>query len=78
MIALHRLYETKPSIDTTVKELVGGIPDTLSFKNEKDQLRAPIQSSLWNPDTFKYVPILQRKASNTKPVAEEHAVDYWW
>ena len=35
--ALHRLHETKPSIET-VKKLIQGTPDALSFKIEEDQL----------------------------------------
>ena len=57
--ALHRLVHiSKPSIET-VKELVHGIPDALSFKNEEDQL--PIQSAGWNHHAFKYIPILAKE-----------------
>jgi hypothetical protein len=35
--ALHRLDVTQPSIDA-VKELIHGIPDALSYKNDKGQL----------------------------------------
>ncbi len=54
---LHRLKHTKPSINA-VKELVQGIPDALSIKNEKDQL--PIQSVVWNRNSVRYVPILAK------------------
>ena len=56
--ALHRLNETKPSIDT-VKELIQGIPDALSFLDEEDQL--PIQSAVWDMNTVKYIPILAKE-----------------
>ena len=48
--ALHRLDKTIPSIDA-VTNLVQGIPDALSWKNEKDQL--PIQSAAWKTDSVK-------------------------
>ena len=56
--ALHRLHISKPSIET-VKELVQGNPDALSFKNEEDQL--PIQSAVWNQHAVKYIPILAKE-----------------
>jgi len=57
--ALHRLHETKPTIDA-VKELIQGFPDALSFKNEKNRL--PVQSALWrNSAATKYVPILAKE-----------------
>ena len=56
--ALHRLRETKPSIDT-VKELIQGIPDALSFKNGEDLL--PIQSAVRHPNACKYLPILAKE-----------------
>ena len=55
--ALHRLHKSKPSINT-VNELIQGIPDALSIKNEKDQL--PIQSVVWNRNSVRYVPILAK------------------
>jgi hypothetical protein len=56
--AIHRLHITKPSIDT-VKELVQGIPDALSFKSDYDQL--PIQAAVWYMDALKYIPILAKE-----------------
>ena len=56
--APHRLNVSKPSIDT-VKELILGIPDALSVKNEGDQL--PVQSAVWHSDSTKYVPILAKE-----------------
>ena len=55
--ALHRLKITNPSIDV-VKDLIEGIPDALSFENEKGQL--PIQSAVWNRRAVKYIPILAK------------------
>jgi len=59
--ALHRLHNTKPSIDA-VKKLVQGIPNALSFKNECDQL--PVQSAVWNIDSLKYLPILAKEGKH--------------
>jgi len=58
--ALHRLHETKPTIDA-VKELIQGFPDALSLKNKRNRL--PIQSAVWSSDatTLKYVPILAKE-----------------
>jgi len=56
--ALHRLKESKPSIDV-VKQLVEIIPDALSCDNVEDQL--PIQSAVWHPDAVKYIPVLAKE-----------------
>jgi hypothetical protein len=58
--ALHRLDETNPSIDSTVKKLIQGFPDSplVSFENEEGQL--PIQSAVWNNEYVNYVPILAK------------------
>ena len=56
--ALHRLKETKPSIDV-IKELIQGFPDSLSFENKKDRL--PIQSAVRNRNAVKYLPILAKE-----------------
>ena len=58
--ALLRLNVSKPSIDT-VKELIHGIPDALSFNNEKGQL--PVQSALWDIDSIKYLPVLANEGT---------------
>ena len=54
---LHRLKETKPSIDA-VNELIQGNLDSLSFKNEQDRL--PVQTAVWNLNSIKYIPILAK------------------
>ena len=56
--ALHRLDETKPSINA-VKDLIQGNPDALSFKNKDGQL--PIQSAVWGTNAVKYIPILAKE-----------------
>ena len=56
--ALHRLNDTKPSIDT-VKELVQGIPDAMSVMNDEDRL--PIQSMWERGAGIKYIPILAKE-----------------
>lgn len=57
---LHRLKETKPSIDV-IKELIQGFPDSLSFENKKDRL--PIQSAVRNSNAVKYLPILAKEGT---------------
>ena len=52
--ALHRLYESKPSIDA-VNKLIKGCPDALSFKYEIDQLPA------WVMDAVKHIPVLAKE-----------------
>jgi len=73
-IVHHRLHKTQPKIDT-VKKIVQGIPDALSFKDTDDQL--PIQSAAGEYDSSikYYVPILAKQGIKHKTlVAEECAV----
>jgi len=56
--ALHRLHETQPTIET-VKELIQGFPDALSFKDEHN--RVPVQSAIWSNTATKYLPILAKE-----------------
>jgi hypothetical protein len=58
--ALHRLNDTKPSIDT-VKELVQGIPEAMSVMNDEDRLA--IQSMLEQGAGIKYIPILAKEGN---------------
>jgi hypothetical protein len=44
--ALHRLKKSKPSCDT-VKQMVEGIPSSLSYKDDASQM-FPVQSAMWN------------------------------
>jgi len=54
--ALHRLKKSKPSEDT-VKQMVKGIPSSLSYKHGATQL-FPVQSVMWSSRSVKYLPIL--------------------
>jgi hypothetical protein len=54
--ALHRLKTSKPSEDT-VKQMVEGIPSSLSYKCATSQM-LPVQSAIWYIDSIKYLPIL--------------------
>jgi hypothetical protein len=57
--ALHRLKTSKPSEDT-VKQMVEGIPSSLSYKDDNTQL-FPVQSAVWNTHRIKYLPILAKE-----------------
>jgi hypothetical protein len=57
--ALHRLKTSKPSEDT-VKQMVEGIPSSLSYKCAANQ-RFPVQSTMWNSNSIKYLPILAKE-----------------
>eukprot|EP00979_Chaetoceros_neogracilis_P016980 scaffold10170_cov277-Chaetoceros_neogracile.AAC.1 len=57
--ALHRLETSQPSEDT-VKQMVEGIPSSLSYKCAADQL-LPVQSAEWNRNSIKYLPILAKE-----------------
>eukprot|EP00979_Chaetoceros_neogracilis_P016951 scaffold10164_cov259-Chaetoceros_neogracile.AAC.4 len=57
--ALHRLKTSKPSEDT-VKQMVEGIPSSLSYKCAAKQ-RFPVQSAAWNTNSIKYLPILAKE-----------------
>jgi len=57
--ALHRLKTSKPSEDT-VKQMVEGIPSSLSYKDDASQL-FPVQSALWYTRSIKYLPILAKE-----------------
>ena len=59
--ALHRLMQTNPSIET-VKKLIQGVPDALSFQDECDH-QLPIQSAVYYCmlDTVKYIHILAKE-----------------
>eukprot|EP00979_Chaetoceros_neogracilis_P006459 scaffold1312_cov181-Chaetoceros_neogracile.AAC.1 len=57
--ALHRLKTSKPSEDT-VKQMVEGIPSSLSYKCAVNQ-RFPVQSTMWNSNSIKYLPILAKE-----------------
>jgi len=58
--ALHRLKESKPS-ENTVKQMVEGIPSSLSYKCAASQL-FPVQSTIWgHTDSIKYIPILAKE-----------------
>ena len=58
--ALHRLKTSKPSCDT-VKQMVEGIPSSLSYKCAASQL-FPVQSTIWgHTDSIKYIPILAKE-----------------
>jgi hypothetical protein len=57
--ALHRLKTSKPS-EGTVKQMVEGIPSSLSYKCAADQL-LPVQSAVWNRNSIKYLPILAKE-----------------
>jgi hypothetical protein len=58
--ALHRLKDAQPNIDVVTK-LIQGIPDAMSFKNEKDQV--PIQSAVWGMNAHKYLPVLAKEGA---------------
>ena len=57
--ALHRLKTSKPS-EGTVKQMVEGIPSSLSYKCAARQ-RFPVQSAVWNINSVKYLPILAKE-----------------
>eukprot|EP00979_Chaetoceros_neogracilis_P000181 scaffold56_cov195-Chaetoceros_neogracile.AAC.4 len=57
--ALHRLKKSKPS-EGTVKQMVEGIPSSLSYKDDNTQL-FPVQSAMWNIDSIKYLPLLAKE-----------------
>jgi hypothetical protein len=57
--ALHRLKTSKPSEDT-VKQMVEGIPSSLSYKCAASQ-RFPVQSAVWYTNSIKYLPILAKE-----------------
>jgi hypothetical protein len=57
--ALHRLQKSKPSEDT-VKQMVKGIPSSLSYKHSANQL-FPVQSVMWSSRSVKYLPILAKE-----------------
>ena len=57
--ALHRLKTSKPS-EGTVKQMVEGIPSSLSYKDDEDQ-DFPVQSAMWNTHSIKYLPILAKE-----------------
>eukprot|EP00979_Chaetoceros_neogracilis_P012835 scaffold3514_cov135-Chaetoceros_neogracile.AAC.1 len=57
--ALHRLKTSKPS-EGTVKQMVEGIPSSLSYKDDEDQ-DFPVQSAVWYIDSIKYLPILAKE-----------------
>eukprot|EP00979_Chaetoceros_neogracilis_P000812 scaffold173_cov205-Chaetoceros_neogracile.AAC.5 len=57
--ALHRLGKSKPSEDT-VKQMVEGIPSSLSYKCATSQL-FPVQSVVWSIRRIKYLPILAKE-----------------
>jgi hypothetical protein len=57
--ALHRLETSQPSEDT-VKQMVEGIPSSLSYKCAANQ-RLPVQSAMWYTNSIKYLPILAKE-----------------
>jgi hypothetical protein len=57
--ALHRLKTSKPSEDT-VKQMVVGIPSSLSYKHDTSQM-LPVQLAVWNIHSIKYLPILAKE-----------------
>jgi hypothetical protein len=58
--ALHRLKKSKPSCDT-VKQMVEGIPSSLSYNKDDASKMLPVQSAMWNIDSIKYLPILAKE-----------------
>ena len=57
--ALHRLKTSKPS-EGTVKQMVEGIPSSLSYKDDEDEI-FPVQSAIYDTDSIKYLPILAKE-----------------
>jgi hypothetical protein len=58
--ALHRLKTSKPSCDT-VKQMVEGIPSSLSYNKDDASKMLPVQSAMWNTHSIKYLPILAKE-----------------
>eukprot|EP00979_Chaetoceros_neogracilis_P010714 scaffold2563_cov201-Chaetoceros_neogracile.AAC.4 len=57
--ALHRLGTSEPSEDT-VKQMVEGIPSSLTYKCATSQM-LPVQSAVWHVNSIKYLPILAKE-----------------